>query len=36
MLTVTSFAYTGYPVTDIATARVFYEGLLGLKTSTWL
>ena len=34
MLTVTSFAYTGYPVTDIAMARAFYEGLLGLKTST--
>lgn len=34
MLTVTSFAYTGYPVTDIAMARAFYEGLLGFKTST--
>jgi catechol 2,3-dioxygenase-like lactoylglutathione lyase family enzyme len=27
-------AYTGYPVTDLARSRAFYEGLLGLKTST--
>jgi predicted enzyme related to lactoylglutathione lyase len=26
------FAYTGYPVTDLARARAFYEGVLGLKT----
>lgn len=28
------FAFTGYPVTDIARARAFYEGVLGLKAST--
>lgn len=26
------FAFTGYPVTDMARAREFYEGVLGLKT----
>ena len=31
---VTAFAFTGYPVTDIARARAFYEGLLGLKPTT--
>ncbi len=31
------FAFTGYPVTDLSRARAFYEGVLGLKTSTvWL
>lgn len=29
---VLEFAFTGYPVTDIARARAFYEGVLGLKT----
>ncbi len=29
---VLEFAFTGYPVTDMARARAFYEGLLGLKT----
>lgn len=33
MITVTAFAFTGYPVTDIAAARAFYEGLLGLKSN---
>jgi predicted enzyme related to lactoylglutathione lyase len=29
-------AFTGYPVTDMARARQFYEGVLGLTTSrTW-
>jgi predicted enzyme related to lactoylglutathione lyase len=28
------FAFTGYPVTDMARARAFYEGVLGLKTGT--
>lgn len=27
-------AFTGYPVTDLARARVFYESVLGLKQST--
>lgn len=27
-------AFTGYPVTDMARARAFYEGVLGLKVST--
>jgi predicted enzyme related to lactoylglutathione lyase len=31
---VTAFAYTCYPVTDIARARNFYEQLLGLKPAT--
>jgi len=36
MIHVTDIAYTGYPVTDIARARGFYEGLLNLKpTATW-
>ena len=28
------FAFIGYPVTDIARARVFYEGVLGLTCTT--
>jgi predicted enzyme related to lactoylglutathione lyase len=28
---VTEIAFTGYPVTDVARARRFYEGVLGLK-----
>lgn len=31
---ITAFAYTCYPVTDIARARNFYEKLLGLKPAT--
>lgn len=34
MIKVTAFAYTCYPVTDIARARAFYEKLLGLKPAT--
>jgi predicted enzyme related to lactoylglutathione lyase len=34
MIRIKEIAYTGYPVTDIARARLFYEGLLGLKPST--
>jgi predicted enzyme related to lactoylglutathione lyase len=34
MIKVTAIAYTGYPVTDMARARAFYEGLLRLETST--
>lgn len=29
---VLAFAFTGYPVTDMARARTFYEGVLGLQT----
>lgn len=32
MIQITEVAYTGYPVTDMARARAFYEGVLGLKT----
>ena len=28
---ITEIAFTGIPVTDIARARAFYEGILGLK-----
>lgn len=31
MIRITDIAFTGYPVTDIARARAFYETLLGLK-----
>jgi len=31
MLKVTEIAFTCYPVTDMARARQFYEGVLGLK-----
>ena len=31
MLQVTEIAFTCYPVTDMARARNFYEGVLGLK-----
>lgn len=31
---VTAFAYTCYPVTDLARARSFYEQLLGLKAAS--
>lgn len=34
MIRISAIAYTGYPVTDMPRARAFYEGLLGLKTST--
>jgi len=34
MLRVTEIAFTGYPVTDLAAARAFYEGVLQLKTSS--
>jgi predicted enzyme related to lactoylglutathione lyase len=34
MLNITEIAFTGYPVTDLARARAFYEGLLGLKPTT--
>lgn len=34
MITITAFLFTGYPVTDLAHARLFYEGLLGLKPTT--
>lgn len=33
MINVTAFAFTGYPVTDMAASRAFYEGLLGLKSN---
>ena len=31
---VLAFAFTAYPVTDLARARAFYEGILGLKPGT--
>jgi predicted enzyme related to lactoylglutathione lyase len=31
MLKITEIAFTYYPVTDMARARAFYEGVLGLK-----
>ncbi|QYM79481.1 VOC family protein [Horticoccus luteus] len=31
MITYQEIAFTAYPVTDIARARKFYEGILGLK-----
>lgn len=31
MISVKEIAFTGYPVTDLARARAFYEGVLGLK-----
>jgi predicted enzyme related to lactoylglutathione lyase len=34
MIKVTAFAYTAYPVTDLARARHFYEQLLGLKPAS--
>jgi len=34
MIRVTEIAFTGYPVTDIARARAFYEGVLQLKSSS--
>jgi len=33
-ISVTEIAFTGYPVTDMARARAFYEGLFGLKPAT--
>jgi predicted enzyme related to lactoylglutathione lyase len=33
MVQVTEIAFIGYPVTDIARARAFYEGFLNLKPS---
>lgn len=34
MIAITAIAFTGYPVTDIARARGFYEQTLGLRSST--
>lgn len=34
MIAITAIAYTAYPVTDMSRARGFYEGVLGLKTSS--
>lgn len=34
MIRVIEIAFTGYPVTDIARARAFYEGVLQLKSSS--
>jgi predicted enzyme related to lactoylglutathione lyase len=31
MIGVQSIAFTSYPVTDLARARAFYEGIIGLK-----
>ncbi|MBL9198895.1 MAG: VOC family protein [Opitutaceae bacterium] len=33
MIRIKEIAFTGYPVTDIARARRFYEGLLNLKVT---
>jgi len=36
MIRITEIAYTGYPVTDMARARGFYEGVLRLvPATTW-
>ena len=33
----TSFSFVSYPIIDVAKARAFYEGVLGLKaTSEWI
>ncbi|RBP45291.1 putative enzyme related to lactoylglutathione lyase [Roseimicrobium gellanilyticum] len=34
MLKVTEFAFTGYPVTDMARSRAFYEGVLNLTPAS--
>ena len=34
MIRIKDIAYIGYPVTDVARARAFFEGLLNLKPST--
>jgi predicted enzyme related to lactoylglutathione lyase len=34
MIRINEIAFTGYPVTDVARARRFYEGVLGLKLTT--
>ncbi len=34
MIKIDAIACTGYPVTNVARARAFYEGVLGLKPST--
>ena len=34
MIKVSEIAFVGYPVTDVARARAFYENVLGLKCST--
>lgn len=34
MINAVAIAFTGYPVTDIPRARAFYEGVLGLTSST--
>jgi len=36
MINIRSIAFTSYPVTDLARARAFYEGTLGLKYETGL
>jgi predicted enzyme related to lactoylglutathione lyase len=36
MIGVQSIAFTSYPVTDLARARAFYEGVIGLKYETGL
>ena len=33
MVQITEIAFTGYPVTDLARAQAFYEGVLHLKQS---
>ncbi len=34
MIRITEIAFTGYPVTDVARARAFYQGVLGLVPTT--
>ncbi|BET66499.1 VOC family protein [Opitutales bacterium ASA1] len=37
MIRITGIPFTGYPVTDLARSRAFYEGVLGLQTGdTWI
>ena len=33
MINISAIACTGYPITNVARARAFYEGVLGLKPS---
>lgn len=33
-ISIVEIAFTGYPVTDLARARAFYEGVLNLRPST--
>ncbi len=34
MIRINAIAFTGYPITDVARARAFYQGVLGLLPTT--